>query len=88
MGSGESEGRFVGIGDGDGDGSILKVTELAPPEGRENFLGGGTFKKHSGQTNVLRIQHSYHLLLPFSFLHSNPLVLRYHTHIIICVRPY
>ena len=46
------------------------ATDPAPPVGRENFLGGGTFSKALRLKELMKIsKHSYRLL--FSFLHSN-----------------
>src|SRR5271169_2667871 len=59
-GSGEAESWFIGIDDGLETfffaGFIWKATVLAPPDGRENFLGGGTFRRTFRPMDMLRIQ--------------------------------
>lgn len=82
-GLGEAEGRFIGIDNGPekatlflAAGVIWKATILAPPEGRENFLGGGTFRRTFRPNEYIEnLRHLYHCLLFAFLLHSNALVL-------------
>jgi hypothetical protein len=51
-------------------GSIWMETDLAPPAGRENLLGAGTFSKaFRPEECIENLKYSYRLLL--SFLHSS-----------------